>query len=448
MTTLLSKASSRLSILETLNVCRENHLITSNRYQELLIELKLLSKEFVLKFNHKKSSTISKKNYQRILDTISYHVNHSMMEISKFKSESIRTFYSQGNLEVEKDIHEIKEIYNQLVISRLRVENDRYNSIIDEQIPRFLKSLDEYRGEFNRCHTDEDLDYPLIDGIPLDHDMYKVDGTDLVLYYLNRFKIENDFCNLFKLRIYDLVKQYEVCKDIEISLLNINLCELCLIQYVANRTIQKIDLVLEENEVQNIRLLSHRYRQRINEVYEEMKIQFGKDIVAYLELFKENIMRQFDLFYRDEIELLVYNKILDDKYCVYLTDTKDSVHFELLFNAIQSINTTKGKVEYMQTKQIGLFDILDLFDHEIFYDDEFSAYFLSCTNQQLALFVKIACPNAGKFNMKVEFNKSFYDDFNLSVAWQMYLAKTLQSIHESDRMEIEELVRKIRIVMN
>lgn len=280
--------------------------------------------------------------------------------------------------------------------------------------------------------TKEDLDYPLIDGLPLDHAMYLCDGTDLVLYYLRRFKTENDFCTLFGSRVSDLIKQYE----------------LCLMQYIANRLIQKKDLLLTYYEKELVKTFHHNYQEKINMVYTEMNMLFPKEIFDTIIPFKKEIENRFISFFEKNIEILVYEKVLDEKYIVVLTDTNNSSNFNKLLKDIQSLDKTTDKIAYLHDFEVSLFDILDLFDNEIFYDVEYVQYFITCTVEQLALFIKIAIPDLGRFNMDVKMDEIFYSDFDDTCMWQRYLVDCLKMLSNQKRSEIESLVSKIRLTIN
>ncbi|MEG0170362.1 DUF6179 domain-containing protein [Anaerorhabdus sp.] len=447
MTILTANNASQLNILQTIELCKTNQSISTNRYKELLLELKYLSKNLVLKFNHKKSSSISKENYTKVIDTISYYVNHSLFNADDLGIENIEFYYTKGQLEINHDNKEIKNIHEQLLKHRLRINNERYNSILDEQVPRFLKTLDTYRGEFCVCHTNEDLDYPLIDGLPLDHDMYGSDGTDLVRYYLTRFKIENDFCFLFGKQVNELIKMYEVCKDIEIELLNINICELCLIQYVANRMMMKDDLLLSQSENNMIKMYATRYHLKIEEIFKEMFQMFSKEIGLYLNLFKKTIESQFEMFYQEDTELLVYEKIVDEKFNVILTETDDSTNFTKLLDNLRVMNEIKDRIRYLTEYQVGLLDLLDLFENDIFYNDEYLLYYQSCTSDQLALFVKVAIPDIGKFNMKIKLDERCFSELDKSIPWQNYLIQHLKTLDNSRLQEIETILSKIKLTI-
>lgn len=424
--------------------------IDTKRYQSLCLEIYDVINELVNLYNHKKSSSISLENYKLMINTLNYYFNHGFMnhKMNELIEKGIHHFFDLGYFGVNKDINEIKDLLEQSKRKRIKTSNERYNSILDEQIPNFLKTCDEYRGSFNACFTKEDLDYPLIDGLPLDHDMYMSDGTDLVLYYLRRFKIENDFCNLFGLKMPELIKQYELCKDIEITLLNINLCELCLIQYVANRLIQKKDLLLTYNEKELVKSFGHNYLEKIDLVYTEMNTIFPREIFGYISLFKSEVVNQFVHFYKKDIEILVYDKVFDEKYSVILTDTNNSPNFNKLLKDILSLDKITDKIAYLHDFEVSLLDILDLFDNEIFYEMEYIEYFNTCTVDQLALFVKVAIPDLGRFNMDIKMNDRFYTEFDNACLWQRYLVESLKMLSEQKRNEIEALVSKIRLTIN
>ena len=121
---------------------------------------------------------------------------------------------------------------------------------MDEQIPHYLEQLSTYEGILYYSHTTEDLDYPLVDGIPLFHDMYHLDGMDLVLYYMERFALEHTFCEYFREELPEFLRRYELQKGVTVEYLGLNLCELLWYQCFASLMLfQQPSLLLAEQDV-------------------------------------------------------------------------------------------------------------------------------------------------------------------------------------------------------
>ncbi|MCR0199782.1 DUF6179 domain-containing protein [[Clostridium] innocuum] len=138
-------------------------------------------------------------DHKRILNTISYVVLQGLekMEERSLQELEIDACFERGLLVLQDKEQQTRNLLNQLRRNRLPFCNERYNSVMDEQIPHYLGQLSTYEGILYYSHTTEDLDYPLVDGIPLFHDMYHLDGMDLVLYYMDALHWSIPFANTF-----------------------------------------------------------------------------------------------------------------------------------------------------------------------------------------------------------------------------------------------------------
>ncbi|MFR5078302.1 MAG: DUF6179 domain-containing protein [[Clostridium] innocuum] len=122
--------------------------------------------------------------------------------------------FERGLLVLQEKEQQTRNLLHQLRRNRLPFSNERYSSVLDEQIPHYLEQLSTYEGILYYSHTEEDLDYPLLDGIPLFHDMYHLHGMDLVLYYMERFALEHTFCEYFREELPEFIRRYEQQKGV------------------------------------------------------------------------------------------------------------------------------------------------------------------------------------------------------------------------------------------
>ena len=132
------------------------------------------------------------------------------------------------------DIKEIQRIYKSIQL--LPINNEKYLNVLKKQIPFFIQSVTGKDALFHYCDISVDLDYPLIDGIPLYHDMYHLRGTDLVLYYLKRLSEENHFCSLFD-DLETFIEDYEKTIKTSVYDLQINFFELVVHQCITHISI-------------------------------------------------------------------------------------------------------------------------------------------------------------------------------------------------------------------
>lgn len=197
---IVGKQRVRDSLYVLLQHAQEAGEITKKRREYLLKQCEQLAQELVLLLNHKQSTSLSMADHKRILNTISYVVLQGLeeMEERSLQELEIDACFERGLLVLQNKEQQTRNLLNQLRRNRLPFCNERYNSVMDEQIPHYLEQLSTYEGILYYSHTTEDLDYPLVDGIPLFHDMYHLDGMDLVLYYMERFALEHTFCEYFR----------------------------------------------------------------------------------------------------------------------------------------------------------------------------------------------------------------------------------------------------------
>ena len=187
-----------------------------------------LVKELVCRYNHNQSTSISLEDFKHILDTIDYILEHG------------ETF-DEGIQSIQSDIKEIQRIYKSIQL--LPINNEKYLNVLKKQIPFFIQSVTGEDALFHYCDISVDLDYPLIDGIPLYHDMYHLRGTDLVLYYLKRLSEENHFCSLFD-DLETFIEDYEKTIKTSVYDLQINFFELVVHQCLTTPTGKPVGFLL------------------------------------------------------------------------------------------------------------------------------------------------------------------------------------------------------------
>ena len=231
-------------------------LDTEKNYNHSLI------KELVSRYNHDQSTFISLEDFKHILDTIDYILEHG-------------DTLEEGIQSILSDIKEIQKIYENIEI--LPINNEKYLNVIEKQIPFFIQSVTGEDALFHYCDISVDLDYPLIDGIPLYHNMYHLRGTDLVLYYLKRLSEENYFCSLFD-DLETFIDFYEKTIKTSVYDLQINFFELVLHQCIAHISIYHSPglLIHDQRKVKDI-----------NSVIDSLNYPM-------INLFKERIIESFD----------------------------------------------------------------------------------------------------------------------------------------------------------
>ena len=303
-----------------------------------LIELKLLDteknydssliKELVSRYNNNQSTSISLEDFQHILDTIDYILEHG---------ETLE----EGIQSIQSDIKEMQRIYKSIQI--LPFNNEKYLNVLEKQIPFFIHSVTGEDALFHYCDISVDLDYPLIDGIPLYHNIYHLRGTDLVLYYLKRLSEENYFCTLFD-DLESFIEDYEKTIKTSVYDLQINFFELVVHQCIAHISIYNSPglIIQDKIEVDNI-----------NVILDSLKYPM-------IDLFKENIIASFDKI-----------PIIYPEDCYQIAFSHEGADFYEIINQFESSR------DITLLRQLSIYDLIDFLEQNILTEKEYITFFNS-----------------------------------------------------------------------
>ena len=400
---IVGKQRVRDSLYVLLQHAQEAGEITKKRREYLLKQCEQLAQELVLLLNHKQSTSLSMADHKRILNTISYVVLQGLeeMEERSLQELEIDACFERGLLVLQNKEQQTRNLLNQLRRNRLPFCNERYNSVMDEQIPHYLEQLSTYEGILYYSHTTEDLDYPLVDGIPLFHDMYHLDGMDLVLYYMERFALEHTFCEYFREELPEFLRRYELQKGVTVEYLGLNLCELLWYQCFASLMLfQQPSLLLAEQDVKRLRaLLRHcSLQEAVGQVNHAIAVRMGKSVADYLTLFEEQLQAQLQVFTEDAYALLVYEEAVDDRFVIDLTQGVDEETFLALLEEVEKYACLQDKIQHLRSQKISAYDLIDLLENAVFMNEEYDAYYEQMSLEEIAVLLKLLHPAGGNFH--------------------------------------------------
>lgn len=431
------------SLFQTIQMALDRHFISDEKADGLYREIEELTLHLALHYQHQNSSSVSQSQFLRIIDTINYMFKHSCKDPKALNNHSIMFFFEEGLHILKRDTQKIQDIYEALKTQILPVQNDRYLSIIHEQIPNFLKTLQEYRAVFNYCYIEGDLDYPFIDGLPLDHDMYGLSGTDLVMYYIRRFALENHFCWYFRHDLPELIHQYEILKGISIDYLSINLFELVVNQMTAYSLLHhSIGLFLDKTDLDELKN-SLSDKDITHEITSALSLITDQEVRNYLLCYKENILRTFKYFIHENYEAFIYQPVTSEKTMVYLEPMTVSV-FDKAFDDLKAMTKTEQKIQYLF--DVSLYDVLDLLENDIFYGNEYQQFFSTMDLKEAAVIIKLLNPNGDAFHQTQCLSHSLFEELESSMEWQRQFIQFLKGLSFADQVEIEKWLNGLKIV--
>lgn len=341
-------------------------LDTEKNYDSFLI------KELVFRYNHNQSTSISLEDFQHILDTIDYILEHG---------ETLE----EGIQSIQSDIKEIQRIYKSIQI--LPINNEKYLNVLKKQIPFFIQSVTDENALFHYCDISVDLDYPLIDGIPLYHEMYHLRGTDLILYYLKRLSEENYFCSLFY-SLETFIENYEKTIKTSVYNLQINFFELVVHQCIAHISVYNSPglIIHNKKEVNNIGAIL--------------------DSLNYpmIDLFKKNIIASFDK------SPIIYPQ--DNYQIVFSHEGAD--FYEIL-------NQFEYSRDITLLRELSIYDLIDFLEQDILTEKEYINFFSSLTAIEIVSILKLILPELDTFLYQASID-DLINELDISITYQEILS--------------------------
>lgn len=194
---------------------RSNALALNSSYDIAQILIRI-----VYQYNHKRSTSIAIADAKQFVKSINYVIAHNQLTE---QSNNVEMLYQDGLANLESEYDRLQTAFIKMKNDIINFNNIKYLDIMTTQFTAFFATYDlTYKAHI--CAYD--LDYPLIDGMPLDYNMYDLNGLDLVGEYFKRLSMEHQFIRLFsKETITDFLKTYQQQKIIPVECLGLNLCE-------------------------------------------------------------------------------------------------------------------------------------------------------------------------------------------------------------------------------
>lgn len=340
-----------------------------------------LVKELVSNYNHNQSTSISLDDFHHILDTIDYILVHG---------ETME----EGIQSIQSDIKEIQKIYNSIKI--LPINNEKYLNVLEKQIPFFIQSVTGKDALFHYCDISVDLDYPLIDGIPLYHDMYHLRGTDLILYYLKRLSEENYFCSLFDdLDIF--IESYEKTIKTSVYDLQVNFFELVVHQCIAHISIYHFPglVIHDQKEVKDI-----------SSIVDSLNY-------SMIDLFKDKIIASFDtipIIYPQDTYQISFNHEGADFY--------------------EILNQFEYSRDISLLRQLSIYDLIDFLEQDILTEKEYITFFSHLTAIEIVSILKLILPELNTFLHQIN-KDDLMNELDISITYQEILSHfiTIEVLH-------------------
>ncbi|TQQ84803.1 hypothetical protein EXD82_05210 [Peptacetobacter hominis] len=428
---------------------REGNISLSRR-NELFSEISTIFDEKINQFNHGMSTSLSKDSFRKIEKSINY------MFVKGFRcfpdgykmlsTLNINYFIKIGEEESKKELEEIISVYEKIEKISLNINNERYIDVIKNQIPKFISEAQEDNQYINMSICKYDLDYPLVDGLPLYNNMYGLDGTELVLYYINSLFEEVKFLNYFRNCIDNIVKTYEYMNQISIEYISINFFELVINQLIAGALIfNKPEIYLYTDDIKQLNKIV-RYENiylKLNDSINTICYYINDDgLKNYFNIKKNIIVENFFKLSKERIDFILNFDIINEGNIIDIESFSiDSSNLRKIIELLRNINGSKEKIRFIKSQNLGMLDIIDILESYIFSEEEIRLYYNSLSDIEIASLLKISFSEDFVFNKSIELND--INISNLSKDWERILLSSV--IAKRDTKNIEKLIQRINI---
>ncbi|MGX8852959.1 DUF6179 domain-containing protein [Amedibacillus sp. YH-ame10] len=435
-------------IYNTILYAYEQSEISSKRKQELILEYRRILNSLVLSYTHECSTSLSEAKFTYLIRSIDYISHHAPIKpiFKHLNTHALQQIYDLGILRLQEDTKQIEHLLYNLQKELYTFQNERYLDVVFHQIPNYVALLKNKDAKFHFHHTKEDLDYPLLDGLSLFANMYHKRGSDFVLEYTKRLSLEQKFCTLFKEEIPPLLQQHVHLRGINPHDIHISLFELVLDQWMANMILfQEAKLSLTKQDCIRLKQLlsNNTFTKRIHDFMLHAIKSIDVNLVPYLAKHKALIQSEWHKFIYTPYNLFIFETTDEDSITFHL-EQKNSDVFEIHLATLSDMQNLEDKLSYIKEKQIDIYDMFDLLDHDIFYDAEYTHYFNTLSNMEIGIFFKLLLGEITNLN-PTSFT-TLLNDFDPENEWQTNFKNYLHSTDEESKEEIFIFTSKLKLI--
>lgn len=377
-------------------------LLTSQEMRGIQNTFMQILQELIKRYTQGESTSVTTETAESLLSSIMYAVdaylfslNDPEKAITQLKTMDVRQIYEKGVETVSRCFEETKQLYKEIKANKLEVPVDAYRMTIDEAIPVFLRK---YGVIFDAHNTMASIDYPLA------IDDMKLQGVFYMKQYLERLKLETEFCALFdQQELRDLLVHYgRECRfNYQIELFNIYELVLnnALFAILSGGEVGEIILSKPQYkslEQQLLKLTEPQIRSVLAEAMNRLQneLPIAPELKAYMDgHLEEFAQRVANAARHNNLQsIIITEKAEGVKSIVILFNEEDrmsDVQLRKRLHEIQACEQKQDKVMLILANFHSFHDYLDLLESDCLYEDEYDALFHAFGDKEIAILAKI-----------------------------------------------------------
>lgn len=397
-----SRLSKKQYTLSLLNEALCTGWLDNQEVHRIQREFMSILSDLIQRYTQGKSSSVTSDTAERILSSILYAVDANLRRfadplraVDYLTTADMRKIYGEGVDLLRQCLDETKRLYTVVKQNKLDVAVEAYHTTIDESLPVFLN---QYGILFDAHNTMASIDYPLaVDDI-------QMEGVFYIREYVERLKMETDFCRLFSQGDLDtlLVHFGQVCRfDYRIELFNI-------FELVLNNAVFSI---LSGGDAHKIYIspgqfeaLTRRFALASAAQIQTLLHEAADELLSRLNIndtqlsdYMHQCMRHLAQravnaarHHRLETVIIKEMKKKQKSYAISLDngDQMTDSRFRLLVDRITACEKTEEKVDLIQKNVHSLTDYVDVLNAGCLFGNEFHTLFRSLSHIELAILTK------------------------------------------------------------
>lgn len=345
------------------------------------------------------SSSVPVETGQRIQQSVFYTVGCYLKSLpdgesalNELKSRTLDELYQRGRDRIGTVKKEAEALLHAIQQNPFKTCLLAYNETLNEGLPMFFTTYD---TDFDASNTSTSIDYPL------GNDKMNLTGVEYIYDYLQKLRLENEFCNFFdREEIHSLLRGY----DRGYKELLFNIYDLVLTNAVGCMLIGRCDhgvydrgLHLSEYDRRYLQKeLAHLSAEKLNELTDDAITLLcdqlsvsDPEMISYMKLSSVNLQARL----KHALEVSGLQRLFlstkdEEVWPVIEFEDKaalDQDAFLKLADEIRGCRFLSDKLSLLRKASPGAGDLIDLLEGDCFYEEEYEGVFSSLDDIQLAL---------------------------------------------------------------
>ena len=419
------------------------NILTDSEFENIQLQsIQLLAKQ-TERYTGGESSSVKVETAQDILQSTFYTIGIYLksfpdtdMSIAALKQKPLSELYKHGKRLIEPQLDSAKKLLYAIQNDSIVTDNYAYNDTIQNGIPTFFSA---YNVDFAAHETPATIDYPL------SNDKMELAGIEYIYSYLHMLLLENQFCkNFTEHKIHCLLRGYnDNYQDLLINIFGLVLTNV-IGSVLANKNTRQLNMEpLDRQYLQQKLATLSKYQ--LDTVLQNASTQICKEFNISDRLLQNHIAatamnllaRLKNALDNNRLESIFISLEEDHAQTVFQFEDGEKMNdesFRSITDEIRQCRYISDKIAIIRSGVHSITDLIDIFEGDCIFDDEFSDIFQSLGDIELALLLKeLPTYMVDSNNHFIEYEKEWHNRLNCF----------LKEIDITRRESIRELSNKI-----